>query len=77
MTGASIINIAVLHSAAAIATIPLCAALACLAWNRRAQIRELATALRDNHRTGPPATPPRRNTDTRVIMSDPPNQKHS
>lgn len=40
--GATIINVAVLHSGAAI---PLCAVLACLAWNRRAQIRELAAAL--------------------------------
>ncbi len=43
---APIINITVLHSAAAILTIPLCAALLLLAWNRREQTHNLAAALR-------------------------------
>ena len=46
MAGATIINITVLHSAAAILTIPLCAALLLLAWNRREQTHHLAAALR-------------------------------
>jgi putative oxidoreductase len=46
MAGATIINITVLHSAAAILTIPLCAALVLLTWNRREQTRHLAAALR-------------------------------
>ena len=46
MAGATIINIAVLHSAAATATIALCAALVLLAWTSREQTRHLAAALR-------------------------------
>ena len=46
MAGATIINIAVLHSAAVVMTIPLCAAFAFIAWHRREQTRTLATAIR-------------------------------
>jgi putative oxidoreductase len=46
MAGATIINTTVLHSAAALLTIPLCVALVFLAWNRREQISHLAAALR-------------------------------
>jgi uncharacterized membrane protein YphA (DoxX/SURF4 family) len=41
MLGATIINLAVLHSAAAGLTIPLCAVLAFIAWNRRDWISTL------------------------------------
>ena len=44
--GATIINITVLHSAAALLTIPLCAVLAFLAWTQREQTPHLAAALR-------------------------------
>ena len=46
MAGASIINIAVLHSAAVAITIPLCAAFALIAWHRREQTRSLAAVIR-------------------------------
>ena len=46
MAGAPIINITVLHSPAAILTIPLCAAPSLLAWNRREQTHHLVAALR-------------------------------
>jgi uncharacterized membrane protein YphA (DoxX/SURF4 family) len=46
MAGATIINIAVLHSTAAIATIALFAMLVFPAWSRREQFRDLAAALR-------------------------------
>jgi len=39
MAGATIINIAVLRSAAVVMTIPLCAAFTLIAWHRREQIR--------------------------------------
>ena len=46
MAGATIINIAVLHSAAVVMTIPLCAAFAFIAWHRRDQARSLVAAIR-------------------------------
>ena len=46
MAGATIINIAVLHSAAATATIALCAVFALLAYARRQQIKALWAAIR-------------------------------
>jgi putative oxidoreductase len=49
MSGATIINIAVLHSAAVAMTIPLCAAFALIAWHRREQTRTLAAAIRHHH----------------------------
>jgi uncharacterized membrane protein YphA (DoxX/SURF4 family) len=45
MAGASIINAAVLHSAAGAMTVPLCAAFTLIAATRRAQIRDLAAAV--------------------------------
>ena len=45
MAGASIINAAVLHSAAGAMTIPLFAAFTLIAATRRAQIRDLAAAV--------------------------------
>ncbi len=44
MAGATIINIAVLHSAAVALTIPLCAALALIARARREQTTKLPAA---------------------------------
>jgi putative oxidoreductase len=46
MAGATIINIAVLHSAAVAMTISLCAASALIAWHRREQTRSLAAVIR-------------------------------
>ena len=46
MAGATIINIAVLRSAAAALTIPLCAVLLLIAWSRRQQTRNRAAAIR-------------------------------
>ena len=45
MAGASIINAAVLHSAAGAMTVPLCAAFTLIAATRRAQIRNLAAGM--------------------------------
>lgn len=45
MAGASIIDAAVLHSAAVTMTVPLCAALMLIAATRRAQIRDLTAAV--------------------------------
>jgi putative oxidoreductase len=45
MAGASIINAAMLHSAAIAMTVPLCAAFTLIAISRRAQIRNTATAI--------------------------------
>ncbi len=45
MAGASIINAAVLHSAAVAMTVPLCAAFTLIAASRREQIRNLAAAI--------------------------------
>jgi hypothetical protein len=53
MAGASIINAAVLHSAAVTMTVPLCAAFTLIAATRRAQIRNLAAAI--TRRRQPPA----------------------
>ena len=46
MAGATIINVAVLHSAAAAMTVPLCAAVTLIAWRRREQTTDLAAAIR-------------------------------
>ena len=46
MAGATIINIAVMHSAAVLMTVPLCAAFALIARSRRDQTRSLAAAIR-------------------------------
>jgi putative oxidoreductase len=46
MAGATIINLAILHSSAAALTIPLCAVFLLIAWSRREQIRDLAAAIR-------------------------------
>lgn len=45
MVGASVINAAVLHSAAIAMTVPLCAAFTLIAASRRAQIRSMAAAI--------------------------------
>lgn len=45
MVGASIVNVAVLPSAAIALTVPLCAVFIFIAANRRAQIRDLVTAI--------------------------------
>jgi uncharacterized membrane protein YphA (DoxX/SURF4 family) len=45
MVGASVINVAVLHSAAIAMTVPLCAVFTLIAACRRAQIRNLAAAI--------------------------------
>jgi putative oxidoreductase len=45
MAGASVINVAVLHSAAIAMTVPLCAVFTLIAACRRAQIRNLAAAI--------------------------------
>jgi hypothetical protein len=45
MAGASIINAAVLHSAAAAMTVVLCAAFTLIAASRREQVRDLAAAV--------------------------------
>jgi putative oxidoreductase len=45
MAGASVINVAVLHSAAIAMTVPLCAVFTLTAACRRAQIRNLAAAI--------------------------------
>jgi len=45
MAGASIVNAAVLHSAAVAITIPLCAVLILIAARRRTQARDLAAAI--------------------------------
>jgi uncharacterized membrane protein YphA (DoxX/SURF4 family) len=45
MAGATIINAAVLHSAAVAMTVPLCAAFILIAARRRAQIKNLAAAI--------------------------------
>jgi uncharacterized membrane protein YphA (DoxX/SURF4 family) len=46
MAGATIINAAVLHSAATAMTVPLCAALLVIAWMRQEQAWKLAAVLR-------------------------------
>lgn len=46
MAGATIINIAILHSAAVVMTVPLCAAFALIARSRRDQTGSLAAAIR-------------------------------
>jgi hypothetical protein len=46
LAGATIINLAVLHSAAAALTVPLCAVFVLLAWSRRQQTRHLAAVIR-------------------------------
>ena len=51
MAGATIINIAVLHSAAAVMTIVLCAAFAFIAWHRRMQARSLTAAIRQHQQS--------------------------
>lgn len=58
MAGATIINIAVLHSAAVVMTIPLCAAFAFIAWHRREQTRSLAAAIRHHQRPPRQVTQP-------------------
>ena len=45
MAGASVINVAVLHSAAIAMTVPLCAVFTLIATSRRAQIRNLSAAI--------------------------------
>jgi len=69
MAGASIINAAVLHSGAVAMTVPLCAAFTLIAVCRRAQIKNLAAAVRrrrpapalcqdhqDRRQPGPPSS---------------------
>ena len=46
MAGATIINIGVLHSAAAAMTVPLCAVFSLVAWARWEQTRSLTSAIR-------------------------------
>jgi putative oxidoreductase len=46
MAGATIINLAILHSSAAALTIPLCAVFLLITWSRRQQTRDLAAAIR-------------------------------
>jgi putative oxidoreductase len=46
MAGATVINVAVLHSAAVVMTIPLCAVFIVIAWHRRVQTGSLAAAIR-------------------------------
>lgn len=58
MAGATIINIAVLHSAAVVMTIPLCAAFGLIAWYRREQTSRLAAAIRQHHQPPWQATQP-------------------
>lgn len=48
MAGATIINIAVLHSAAAVMTILLCVAFTLIAWHRREPTRGLAAAIKQH-----------------------------
>jgi putative oxidoreductase len=57
MAGATIINVAVLHSAAVAMTIVLSAAFALIAWHRREQTRSLAAAIRQ-HQQSARATQP-------------------
>jgi putative oxidoreductase len=62
MAGASITNVAVLHSAAVAITVPLCAVFTLIAASRREQIRDLAAAVT---RRGPTsARPPAIRPDT-------------
>jgi putative oxidoreductase len=58
MAGATIINIAVLHSAAVVMTIPLGAAFALLAWYRREQTRSLGAAVRQQRQSPRQVTRP-------------------
>jgi putative oxidoreductase len=60
MAGASITNVAVLHSAAVAITVPLCAVFTLIAASRREQIRDLAAAVTRRWPTSarPPAIRP-------------------
>jgi putative oxidoreductase len=64
MAGATIINVTVLHTAAAAMTIPLCAAFALIAWHRREQTNSLAAALRQHRQSPWQVTQPARRQET-------------
>jgi|GEM_PF-304167 len=70
MAGATIINIAVLHSAAAVMTIPLCAAFALIAWQRREQTRSLAAVIGRHQRLPRQVTQPARRQETSLTRQE-------
>lgn len=71
MAGATVINIAVLHSSAVVMTIPLCAAFAFIAWRRREQTRSLAAAIRPRQQLPRPVSQSAGRQQTSVTAQEP------
>lgn len=70
MAGASVINIAVLHSGAVVMTIPLCAAFAFIAWYRREQTSSLTAAIRRHRQAPRQLTQPAGRQDTSLTRQE-------